>query len=152
MIHLVLLKIVSAHCFIRQYLFIFVLLKNYLSISLLTVYLFSATELHQLIKLPVLIEHYIEHKEQNNNLSLWFFLYMHYADTSTKDADYDQDMKLPFKSHSECSSLSIAVTVPPQFPDLIKSFFSEKKEFSAYNENVVSSAFLSFVWQPPKTC
>jgi hypothetical protein len=93
----------------------------------------------------------MEHKEQNKDLSLWTFLYMHYA-TEDANSDPDHDRKLPFKSHSECSGSVIVTTIPPHYPDLMKPSYSEIKKFSAYNENDISAAFLSTIWQPPKYC
>ncbi|MEN9523358.1 MAG: hypothetical protein RL065_1735, partial [Bacteroidota bacterium] len=60
------------------------------------------TELHQLVKLPLLMEHFVEHKTQNNKLSFLQFLTIHYSGSTQKDADYDKDMKLPFKSQDDC--------------------------------------------------
>lgn len=104
------------------------------------------------MKFPILVQHYIEHKEQNKELSLWAFLYMHYAKDDSNVPDYDEDMKLPFKSHSECSGLVLASTVPPPVVELIEPVFSEKSEFSFYTESGITSAVLSSIWQPPKTC
>lgn len=125
--------------------------KNILIISILSVYLISTTELHQLVKLPLLVEHFIQHKKQNEGLSLWGFLCMHYAneDDSTDD---NEDRKLPFKSHSECSSLLVNVTPLPHLTEFIKPVFTQKKEFLTYNENFLTSSHISSVWQPPKSC
>jgi hypothetical protein len=138
--------------FVSSRLCIFVVMKNSFIILLLSVYLISSTELHQLIKLPTLVEHFIEHKKENNNLSLWSFLYMHYASEHGTKSDNEHDSKLPFKSHSECSSQVLTITPLPHHPDFIKPVFSEKKDFLMYNENFLSSAHLSSVWQPPKSC
>ncbi|MCX6182126.1 MAG: hypothetical protein NT150_09385 [Bacteroidetes bacterium] len=79
-------------------------MKKLLAISLLSLYLLTLTEVGQLIKLPLLVDHFIEHKEKDQNLSLLDFLAMHYSHSHTPDAD---DLKLPFKSHNGCISLNI---------------------------------------------
>ena len=103
--------------------------------------------------MPLLIKHFVEHKERDNTLSLWGFLDMHYAHGDVKDADYDEDMKLPFKSHDGCiSSFSIAF-IPHTFSELFaKPFCTESKTYSIYKEHFLKSSYLSFIWQPPKFC
>jgi hypothetical protein len=64
------------------------------SIGLLFFYLVSFTEFREVLRLPLLVEHYTEHKSKVNDLSVWEFLVMHYE---TDVAHDDQDMNLPFK-------------------------------------------------------
>ena len=61
------------------------------------VYLLSTTQLIELTKIPVLVDHFKEHRSQNSSITLLGFLDMHYAHGCPKDADYDKDMELPFK-------------------------------------------------------
>jgi hypothetical protein len=119
----------------------------------LSVYLISLTELNQLVKIPVLIEHFIEHKEKNTELSLWQFLDMHYAHGDVKDADYDRDMQLPFKSHDGCISSLMPVFVPGSFSLILERPIPlENNNYFIYTEQFLNSAFLSSIWQPPKSC
>jgi hypothetical protein len=66
------------------------------TIVLLTLFSFTQTPLGQLLKLPVLIEHFQKHQEQNGD-SLLGFLKDHYA-TEHQDADQSEDQQLPFKT------------------------------------------------------
>ena len=86
-------------------------MKKWVSILLLSLYLLSTTELNQLLKLPVLIEHYLEHKNLNPEMTLVAFFKMHY-DHPVKDADYKTDRKLPFIIHS---TLSLVFTLNTDF-------------------------------------
>lgn len=54
----------------------------------------------QLMKLPVLVMHYIEHRAQDGNLSVVEFLAMHYWGQDINDDDQDRDDQLPFKKVS----------------------------------------------------
>ncbi|WP_345210353.1 hypothetical protein [Mucilaginibacter gynuensis] len=56
--------------------------------------------LGQLIKLPVLFEHYAEHQQLNGNISVMKFLSMHYWGQDLPDNDDDRDNQLPFKKAS----------------------------------------------------
>lgn len=51
----------------------------------------------QLMKLPVLVMHYIEHRAQDGNLTVMQFLSMHYWGHDNNDNDQDRDDQLPFK-------------------------------------------------------
>ncbi|MDJ1482952.1 hypothetical protein QNI16_20790 [Cytophagaceae bacterium YF14B1] len=60
--------------------------------------------LDQFLKLPVFFQHYEEHKQRDQNISLFDFLSMHYWGEDMNDQDNDRDMQLPFKkinTHSQ---------------------------------------------------
>jgi hypothetical protein len=126
-------------------------LKKLIAISFCFIYLFTTTELHELIRLPLLIEHFVEHREQNKQITLWQFFYIHYALGDVKDADYGKDMKLPFKSHDNCVAGNTTV-FPPSSEKLSLQKpvqFLEKKGF-ATDERFLPTSFLSKIWQPPR--
>lgn len=103
--------------------------------------------------MPLLVKHFIEHREKDKNLSLWNFLNMHYAGNDAKDADYDEDMKLPFKSHNGCVTSFIIGFLPANNMELIaKPVYGEDKAYSDYVEKFLTPTYLSSIWQPPKSC
>jgi hypothetical protein len=126
-------------------------LKKLLAILFLSTYLLSVTELNQLIKTPLLIEHFIIHEKENPKLSFIGFLEMHYFNGDPKDSDYQQDMRLPFKSHDSCATftfLSVPTLINQQdfkiilYPQIIKTNPLRDKNYSSYH--------LKAIWQPPK--
>jgi len=129
-------------------------LKQYIAIFFLSAYLLSTTQLHELLKLPVLVEHFIEHKQQDPKMNFLEFLCMHYAHGNVRDADYDKDMRLPFKS---CNS-NINNTISFCTPATDHTFsFTERlypvvvnKTFFPKDERFYASDYLSFIWQPPR--
>jgi hypothetical protein len=128
--------------------------KKYASILFLSIYLFSVFQISEFIKLPLLVEHFVEHQREDPKLQLWDFLCMHYAHGEVKDADYDKDMRLPFKSHhSGCSCSVITFLAPIQtFNFEYKTFLKERKKPSfGYTFSFISN-FHSSIWQPPKIC
>jgi hypothetical protein len=128
-----------------------VLLKKAICILFLGTFLFSSTELRQLLKLPLLIQHYVEHKEQNKDISLWAFLSMHYEEAGKVDIDYSKDQQLPFKSHDGFSGATLGSFVPTAFYSLVeKTFKQETVTHIVSNEYFISSVYLSSIWQPPK--
>lgn len=126
-------------------------MKKYLSILFLSVYLLSITQLGELIKLPLLVEHYMEHKQQNSNLTILNFLHIHYQAQHVFDADYDKDMKLPFKSHTPISSV-VFYPLIQEYKTIQKVDFKYKKEFLYTYSFSYSSISLSSIWQPPRNC
>jgi hypothetical protein len=128
--------------------------KKTIAIFFLSIYLFSTTEAHQLLKLPVIFQHYAEHQIEDENISFIDFLDMHYMHGSPKDDDYDRDMQLPFKSSVDCIS-NISLGFVPAFIefnfDREVVLFTTKKSFPIRNQYLISS-YLSFIWQPPKVC
>lgn len=119
----------------------------------IAIYLLSATQLSELLKLPLLAEHYLEHKKENKDLTFIGFLENHYKQGVSIDADYDKDMKLPFK---KCNSSVFVTTYFCSFnsnPEISLSFVSEVTENKISDYNFIySSVFLASIWQPPKNC
>lgn len=118
---------------------------------MLSIYFLSFPEARQVLKLPNLIEHYISHELRDQNTTFFSFIKLHYLDEQLQDSDYNQDMKLPFKTH-DFSFSSFSLTVPPKPVDFtfsVKKFFIEKKQNFAYRETFYPSVFQK-IWQPPK--
>ncbi|MFC3560323.1 hypothetical protein [Pedobacter jamesrossensis] len=120
------------------------------AVLVLCCYLFSSTELSQFLKL---IGHYLEHKNKQKDLSLWGFLCVHYFNGDVRDADYEKDMKLPFKTcttqgHGETPvRLEVGRVIIPGDPGIelmhLKSFYYKFPETTIPRGGI---------WQPPKLC
>jgi hypothetical protein len=119
----------------------------------LTILCFSAivtagTELHQLLKLPVLVQHFGEHKKEDKNITLLRFIVMHYLNGTPRDKDYDRDMQLPFKT-ADCTQL-VSMVVPQQNICTERPEFFIKPSYPAVKNNSIPSIHLADIWQPPK--
>jgi hypothetical protein len=125
--------------------------KKTVSILLFSAYLISATEIYQILKLPLLLEHYNEHKFLNEGTTLWSFLIIHYTNNDIKYADYEEDMRLPFKSHEGCAN-ALSLSFIQNFTSIkIRNLFEkERKIYVISNDNILNSTYLSTIWQPPK--
>jgi hypothetical protein len=66
-------------------------------IILSSIYFNSATELHELFKLPILITHFRHHQQEDKSLTLVDFLKIHYLESHPMDNDDTEDSRLPFK-------------------------------------------------------
>lgn len=87
-------------------------MKRIIAILFLSLQLLTSTELCQLAKLPILLEHYKEHAQLNQGISFVTFLKMHYFNGDPKDADYERDMQLPFKTNAGALIISHHHSVP----------------------------------------
>lgn len=122
-----------------------------MAIGLLATYLFTTTELGQLLKIPILISHYLEHKA-SSNLSLSQFLNMHYAQGDIKDADYANDMKLPFKTHENCTNFINTLVMQPFLLGSHPLCIHVEKAKYVFIANMCTFSYNSSIWQPPKFC
>ena len=127
-------------------------MKKITVIFLFGLYLFASTEAHQLLKVPILVSHFIQHQKEDKHITLLAFLKMHYAEKVIFDDDYAQDMQLPFKAHSEDFCLSIMPTLPtPKFEMGIVATPVVKQSIPIINDAAYSFLSTQDIFQPPKT-
>ena len=86
-------------------------MKRYIIIISAILFLTGATELHQLLRIPVLVEHYFHHRSEDQSLTLVGFLKLHYSNNHPDDRDDNDDNKLPFKSQATISHIDTSVPV-----------------------------------------
>lgn len=115
------------------------------------VYLFAFTEVRQVLKVPALVEHYVTHAQKDGATTLLSFLKMHYLDPPVKDADWREDMKLPFKTPGHSPSV-VVIQIPPKavelpFPHKLASY--PVAQNYTYTEKFFPSV-IQRIWQPPK--
>jgi len=127
--------------------------KKLISILLITSILISGTEFYQIFKVPFLLEHFKEHKALNQGTTFWSFLTIHYSNNDIKYADYDKDMRLPFKSNEgSLHILSLSFIQYTSNTKLYKPFTETLKIYKVFNDHEFQSNYLSTIWQPPKSC
>jgi hypothetical protein len=118
----------------------------------LTTMLLAQTPLQQVLKLPVLVAHFTEHRiRSQGEISFLEFINHHYFTTHPDDGDTDRDKQLPFHT-SEVIMISSTVVVPEQIlPDFEPPVF-EDKTYGLFTLSGPSSLFTFDIWQPPKSC
>lgn len=120
------------------------------AILLMAVYLFGATNACQVLKLPLLVTHYIKHKQESPYITLGSFFKMHYIDAQPFDADYVQDMQLPFKTTPDTFCLNTPSIVPivPKI-DFIAPVYRPVLQ-PIVNEDIPLSLSATAIFQPPR--
>lgn len=122
--------------------------KNLKTVLLLLMYLVSVTEFTQVLKLPVLLSHYIEHVQKEKTHSFLDFLNDHYFDDDGETADDDTDRRLPFKKPG-------STELDPDILPLLSTISIEPCSFIANTFPIDSGLLLSSrdipsIWLPPK--
>lgn len=121
-------------------------MKQLVAALFLFTYISSTTEFHEALRLPLLFEHYAEHKTKVNDLTFWEFLTMHYK---TDVAHDDHDNQLPFKVPGHEFAATI-IALPVAKVALKENNLPEKvNHLFAYREASFESQ-RSDIFQPPK--
>ena len=126
-------------------------MKKIIAISFLFVFLCANAELHQLLRLPVLIHHFLDDLNQEPDETFTDFLNEHYSDHQNhSDNDHHDHDNLPFKTN-DCATAHVSLAFVNHNPYSISSpaVFYDKIS-PIYNGGFYSSAFVSNIWQPPK--
>lgn len=72
-------------------------MKKLIRNIILTIVILDTTSLYQVMKLPSLIRHFIEHKALDHDIDFIDYMSMHYGGQDIDDNDDEKDMQLPFK-------------------------------------------------------
>lgn len=110
----------------------------------------SATAIHEVAKLPLLVEHYFDHSQEDKQIGLFEYLTLHYGIEDGTDKDAAEDRQLPFQSSEYFSSISFVSVNPPVINQSIR--FTESiadQNFPIRNEAFLPSPYLDRIWQPP---
>jgi hypothetical protein len=120
------------------------------AILLLFIYLSTSTELHQLLRLPVLFTHFHEHQLHHQEIGFVNYITLHYFTDDLKERDHTSHNELPFKQ-DHCEALHIPIAILPE--DLSKPFLPEYhlQAKSSYKLRLFPYGVLSAIWQPPKS-
>lgn len=124
-------------------------MKRVLAYSLLLLVIGETTSLNQLIKIPVLYRHFVEHNSADPNVDLYTFLEWHYWGDDANDNDNERDMQLPFKKFEHQSltfvyAFGIKVVPHNHSWPLIKNFGIERTRL--YFDPATASLF-----RPPRS-
>lgn len=128
-------------------------LKRLFHILLLGFYLFSATELKELAKVPVLFQHFFEHKNIDQRMTFMGYLEHHYSDIPHTDNDQERDNQLPFKAQDICAGIIGSPALPPSFGYTLKKAYRiiTVKKITVSSDHSPLFAFAGKIWQPPKS-
>src|SRR5690606_40917351 len=109
------------------------------------------TAFGELLKLPLLFQHYLEHTHEDNSVNFFKFLEQHYSEKYTHDHQQnDQHEKLPFKTADGQFSSAISLTSPPFMAISAAALPSAHLHLPPFCQPHYSNAYLNSIWQPPR--
>lgn len=122
------------------------------TLLMLVVYLSATAGMRELLKLPMLAEHYFDHKEERRETNLLSFLMKHYTQEDGTDADADEDSRLPFKAPVHPAGFAFVSLTAPACITLQSpvSTITDKHPLPL-NTDLYSNYFAA-IWQPPRSC
>jgi len=130
----------------------FCIMNRIRAIILLIAFISSTTTFRELLRLPHLVAHFYKHKAEKPETTLMEFFVLHYANGNLVDEDYEQDMKLPFKTIP--TSVSFDLTFQPSQLFVLEIKKIEKpytpSQIVKFTQNFSSDSFLTSIWQPPR--
>lgn len=113
-------------------------------------YLFATTGFNQLLKLSLLLGHYLEHQCNAKEITIYQFVYIHDSHGDVRDADNAKDMKLSFKTHENCTNF-INTLVSQSFLLVGHPLCSAAKKVKhLFIDEILTFFFQSSIWQPPQ--
>jgi hypothetical protein len=125
-------------------------LKKLILYILFPFYLLSATSLQELVKLPVLFQHFFEHKEINQQITFANFLIDHYNDIPHTDNDEERDNQLPFKSlDTSTTANTIAIHNFQELSLNLATIPLPMDKMTTRDDHFAGNYHYS-IWQPPK--
>ncbi len=116
---------------------------------LLSSFLVSQTELHELLKVPALIIHYFEHSKAESDLSFAEYMHNHYCSEHHQcNHESAKEHELPFQC---CDFTHLTIVCVMSLPEKFSFpvFESHIEHGLAYSVQFHSESDID-IWQPPK--
>jgi len=124
------------------------MVKNLLAILLGALILSGSTEIHELLKFPLLIQHYLQHQKKDASLTFIEFVKIHYSDKEhPTDNDDNEDNKLPFRSTDGISHIDTPLM--ENGPDPADIFHCQQRPIAYFSEGTPAHKSFS-IFHPPR--
>lgn len=107
----------------------------------------------ELMKIPLLVEHYSDHStKEHAGEGFGQYLWEHYVDTcDTHEHEGHCDDNLPFKHCDDCSHvIAVGLFVMPETNQIAVQLHSSYSMVQFGFENQFASVYDCCIWQPPK--
>lgn len=118
---------------------------------MLSIYMIAFAEFHQFLRIPLLVQHFKEHRQLEPTISFLAFLRLHYGGQIVMDEDYQRDKQLPFREADCCPTVITFTCECPGTPIVIASQSKEiTKHFILYDEDNNSLLSVADIFQPPR--
>jgi hypothetical protein len=109
----------------------------------------SFSELPQILKVPILVQHFMEHRSIDPGITFWAFIREHYQGKFELDEDYKRDNQLPFRTANIVSN-AIVFFDPPHIIEVPMSVAPIRQDFPLVNDNNNPITSSQDIFQPPR--
>lgn len=123
-------------------------MRKNLTILFFITFLTFGTEFSQVLRLPLLISHFIEHNTEENSTLEEFFI-DHYLISHDNDGDKTKDENLPFKVSSSSQSLNL-ISFESQLESHKLDISTPSNFLLPKDDNFKQSMLSNAIWNPPK--
>lgn len=124
-------------------------MRQWIAIILLGLFTFSGTEVHQLLKLPMLFQHYAEHQAEGR-MDWLNFLAEHYLHERHHHASDDHHHELPFHCDHHCGAQTIQAQLADRTASAIPLPSALDVELIATEDRIPLLDGPADIWQPPR--
>ncbi len=124
-------------------------MRQWIAILLLGAFTLTGTELHELLKVPLLVSHFQEHQAEKP-MSWWQFMEEHYAREQHHHAGGDRHHDLPFHCDHHCGAQQLQARLDGHPTSLIIADTALEVELIATEDHIPSQEGPSDIWQPPR--
>jgi hypothetical protein len=124
-------------------------MRKFLLIILTSIHLFGNTEISQLLRIPNLIHHYLEHCRLEPGIGFTQFLSMHYGGNDGTSADDEKDQQLPCHNPHH-NSLSVVCFKLQDAPSIESVTTYESNDYTIQLISYHSQEHIFSFFQPPR--
>lgn len=129
-------------------------MRNVFAIFFLLIFLNAHTVFGEVVKLPILIHHFIEHSQENEAVSLFNFLAIHYQGSVDHhhQNNHNDHKKLPFKITDSHFSTVISMNPPAFITISLNAIISTDLKTTGFKQQNYANISYNRIWQPPRIC
>ncbi len=124
-------------------------MRQWLAITLLGLFTFSSTEVHQLLKLPVLFQHFAEHQAEGP-MDWWHFLGEHYLHERHQHTIDDHHQDLPFHCDHHCGAQTLQARITDEPSPVVLLSNGLDVQLNATEDRIPPREGPDGIWQPPR--
>lgn len=127
-------------------------MKRLLAIFFLFTFLSANTAFGEVLKLPMLVQHYLEHTSEEKDVTIFKFLVQHYTEGENHDhrENHNHHDQLPFKAIDGHFSSVVFIAASPSIVISHNTLVVTVVKLPAYSQQNYSNTYLNSIWQPPR--
>ena len=124
-------------------------MRQWIAITFLGLFISTNTEVHQLLKVPVLFQHFDEH-QADGPMGWWDFLEQHYGHGHHRHAGTDKHHGLPFHCDHHCATQTLLAQIAEQPATTLVQPCSRGVHLIATEDRIPPREGPGGIWQPPR--